>query len=382
MESPESGWQPGPTEGGSGNDSGCQKDATHRGKQDVGAPGVVTLRQVPRSALLPIARLSSWPLALLSPVAFAIAALAVAMAILLPAPASAAKARVVRKASPRTGLIVVRDDELMHAVKRKDRGALERLAERMGPGHLGEALHRPDPAVVEAALAILPLARGAVLQIGTVADLLDSPSPNVAAAAATVLGQLLDGAEPSALDDWEVPPDLVDRACGSLRKLAGRVEAPLAARVATLSALASAASICTATGELAPLLRDPVAAVRRAAILVLRPDERPAASALRDVIRDPERLVASAAVATLCRDEPNENGKSDPPPAAVLELARVMVTARGTPAADAVEMLGCLARTSTPADRQILDQLRRGPASPVRDRASELASASDRLKPQ
>jgi hypothetical protein len=59
-----------------------------------------------------------------------------------------------------------------------------------------------------------------------------------------------------------------------------------------------------------------------------------------------------------------------------------MVMARGTPAADAVEMLGCLARAATPADRQILDQLRRGPASPVRDRASELAGAPDRLQAQ
>jgi hypothetical protein len=307
---------------------------------------------------------------------------------LLPAPASAAKARIVRKASPRTGLIVTRDDELMHAVKKKDRGALERLAERMGPGHLGEALRRPDPAVVEAALAVLPLARGAVLQIGGVAELLDSPNAGLAVSAANVLGQLLDGSEPSALEDWEVPPDLVDRTCGALRALAGRVEAPVASRVAALGALASAATVCTATGELSSLLRDPVAAVRRAAILVLRPEERRAASALREVIRDPERLVASAAVATLCRDEINETGavptaaKGDPPAAPVIELARVMVMARGTPAADAVEMLGCLARAATPADRQILDQLRRGPASPVRDRASELAGAPDRLQAQ
>jgi hypothetical protein len=294
----------------------------------------------------------------------------------------------VRKASPRTGLIITRDDELMRAVKKKDRGALERLAERMGPGHLGEALHRSDPAVVEAALSILPLARGAVLQIGAVAELLDSSSPAVVVAAARVLGQLLDGSEPSAIEDWEVPPDLVDRACGTLRALAGRVEAPASSRVAALTALASAATICTATSELAPLLRDPVASVRRSAILVLHPEERRAASALREVIRDPERLVASAAVATLCRDEgtdaaaPAAPAKGEPPAPPVIELARVMVTARGTPAADAVEMLGCLARASTPADRQILDQLRRGPASPLRDRASELAGSPDRLKAQ
>jgi hypothetical protein len=35
-------------------------------------------------------------------------------------------------------------------------------------------------------------------------------------------------------------------------------------------------------------------------------------------------------------------------------------------------MLDCLAAAGTPADRTLLDELRRGPASPVRDRAVEL----------
>ena len=217
------------------------------------------------------------------------------------------------------------DDELVHAVKKKDRGALERLAERMGPGHLGEALHRSDPAVAEAALVALPLTRGAVLEIGAVTDLLESPNAAISAAAARVLGQLLDGAEPGALDDWEVPPDMVDRACNGLRGLATRPEAAVTARVAAISAVASASVVCpAASGELAALLRDPVPAVRRATALVLRPEERRASSALRDVVRDPERLVVSAAVATLCRDEPADGSgagapfKTDAPPAAVV----------------------------------------------------------------
>ena len=85
-----------------------------------------------------------------------------------------AKPRVARKASVRTGLIMTHDDELVHAVKKKDRGALERLAERMGPGHLGEALHRSDPAVAEAALVALPFTRGGVFQIGAVTERLDA----------------------------------------------------------------------------------------------------------------------------------------------------------------------------------------------------------------
>ena len=300
-------------------------------------------------------------------------------------PALAAKPRVARRASARTGLIVAQDDELVRAVRKRDRGALERLAERMGPAHLGEALLRPDPAVVEAALVALPLARGSVLLIGTVADLLDSANAQLAGTAARVLGQLLDGAEPSALEDWEVPADLVDRACAALRGLAARVEAPVSSRVAALGAVASASSVCTATGELASLLRDPVPAVRRATALVLRPEERRAASALREVIRDPERSVASAAVATLCRGEPVDptaGPRSEAPAPPVVAAARQMVTARGTSIADAVEMMGCLARAATPADRQILDQIRRGAPSPLRDRAADLLGAPDRLKPQ
>ena len=300
-----------------------------------------------------------------------------------------AKAHVVRKASPRTGLIVTHDDELVRAVKRKDRGALERLAERMGPGHLGEALHRSDPAVAEAALAALPLARGAVLEVGAVADLLDSSNTALASSAARVLGQLLDGAEPAAIDDWEVPPDTIERACGALRALATRTEASIMARVAAISAVASASTVCPGGWDLTSLLRDPVAAVRRATALVLRPEERRAAGALRDVVHDPERLVVSAAVATLCRAETVDGVdgappavKTEAPAAPVIEMARMMASSRGTPVADAVEMLGCLARIGTPADRQILEQLRRGPPSPLRDRAAELMGVPDRPTPQ
>jgi hypothetical protein len=313
--------------------------------------------------------------------------------LLVATPALAAKPRAARKASLRTGLIVTRDEELVRVVRTKDRGAIERLAERMGPSHLGEALLRPDPMVVGSALVALPLARGAVLLIGTVADLLDSSNAALAATAARVLGELLDGAEPGALEDWEVPSDQVDHACGALRELAQRVEAPVSSRVAALAAVASAATVCTATGELASLLRDPVPAVRRATALVLHPDERRAASALREVIRDPERSVASAAVATLCRGEPvdpgslpssspGSSGKAEAPAQPVVEAARIMVVGRGTPVADAVEMLGCLARAGTPADHRILDQLRRGADSPLRDRAAELAGANDKLKAQ
>jgi hypothetical protein len=123
--------------------------------------------------------------------------------------------------------------------------------------------------------------------------------------------------------------------------------------------------------------------------LVLRPAERRSASAYRDVIRDPDPSVASAAVAALCRSDGREGGagggapvKSEPIPAPLLEVARTLVMAQGTPSEDAVEILGCVARSASPADRQIVDQLRRGAPSPLRDRAVELAESPDRLKPR
>lgn len=308
-------------------------------------------------------------------------ALAIALAAVACGSISAvasARPRAGRKANPRTGLLVAREEELVRAVKKKDRGAIERLAERMGPARLADALHRTDPAIVGAALVALPFTRGTVTLIGTVADLLESPDAVVAGAAAGALGELLDGTEPARLDEWEVPPDQVLRACGGLRTLAARVEAPVPSRLAALAAIGDAATICTATGELSALLRDPVPAVRRATALVLRPEERRAASAFRDVIRDPDPTVAAAAVAAVCRADV----KLDPTLQQATEAARVLVAARATPPEDAVDMLGCLARASTPADQQILDQLRRGPPSPLRDRAVELGSRPGELKPR
>lgn len=324
------------------------------------------------------------------------AALAAILTCLLASHGGWAKARASRRASLRTGLLLTHDDELVRAVKKKDRSAIERLAARMGPAHLGEALRRSDPIVARAALVAVPLAEGAPLLTGAVADLLDASDPSLAIAAAGVLGQLLDGTAPDALDEWEVPSDAIGRACGGLRALASRVEAPAPSRLAALGAIAKASTVCTATGELAPLLRDPVAAVRRATALVLRPEERRAASAFRDVIHDADPTVASAAVAAVCRAEgyPDDGrlgggasgggpaGRLDPMLQQTVEAARSLATARTTPPEDAVEMLSCLARAATPADRQILDQLRMGAPSPLRERAAELAGAPDRLKPR
>jgi hypothetical protein len=302
------------------------------------------------------------------------------LAVLLAKPAAGAS----RRALARTGRVATPFAALVKAARKNDRAALERLATRTGPARLLEALQSNEPGVAAASLAVIPLVRGRVLLAGAVAERLDAQDPDLAAGAARALGQLLDGASPSELDEWEVPPDVVGRACNGLRGLAARLEAPPRARLAALDALASARTVCTASADLPSLLRDPVPAVRRAAALLLPPRERPVAAALRDAIRDPDPQVASAAVAAVCRAEAaagTSPRKGDPLLDQSTAAARALVPAKSTPPEDAVEMLACLAAAGTPADRAVIDQLRAGPPSPLRDRAAELADIP-RVKPE
>jgi hypothetical protein len=61
--------------------------------------------------------------------------------------------------------------------------------------------------------------------------------------------------------------------------------------------------------------------------------------------------------------------------ASVAESARTLIVGPATAPEDAVEMLACLS-PPTPADARVLDQLRRGSPSALRDRAIELIEAS------
>jgi hypothetical protein len=302
------------------------------------------------------------------------------------APASLAaskKAAAGAGAPGRTGRMATPMASLVKAVRKNDRAALERLAARLGPARLEEALAGNDAAVAEAALAAIPLLRARVLLTSAVAARLEAPDAKLAAAAARALGELFDGTAPTALDEWEVPPDVIARACERLRALASRLEAPVPARLAALDALASAREVCTASAELTPLLRDPVPAVRRAAALTLQPRERMVAAAMKDAIHDPDPKVASAAVASVCRAQAQIGAAK--PDALVGEstaAARTLVAVKATPPEDAVEMLACVAAAHTPADRALLDQLRAGPPSPLRDRAAELLEEGARVRPE
>ena len=204
----------------------------------------------------------------------------------------------------------------MKAHKRGDQAALARAADRMGLVRLGEAIASRQPGVGEAALAALPLAHGGVLLVGAATDQVAVSDWPRAAAAASALGALLDGAVPTALEEWEVPPDVVARACAALRALAWRSDAALATRLAALDAVAAAVPSCGSGADLAPLARDGTPALRRAAMMVAAAGaERE--TVLRDGIADGDRGVAAAATAAACRIEARTgpNGKTEPPPA-------------------------------------------------------------------
>jgi hypothetical protein len=297
------------------------------------------------------------------------------LVLALPAAVAAAAPRPgrARGANGRTGRATPPLSELVRAARKNDRASLERLAARLGVARLGEGVAGADASVAEAALMATPLARGGVLLAGTVAGRLDASDPVVVTAAARTLGALLAGDAATELADWEVPPDVVARACGGLRALAALASAPLPSRLAALDALASARTTCVGDAAVVPLLRDGAPEIRRAAALSLSPADPAAAAALRAGFTDPAPAVASACVATVCASTPSVlRRKGDVLAAAAEAAARTLAVAPSTAPEDAVDMLACLAAGGTPADRAALATLRAGAPSPVRDAAALL----------
>src|SRR5579872_3391960 len=157
-----------------------------------------------------------------------------------PAASGSGKAHRAQEINPRTGMAVPAFDQLVRAVKQRDRGATQRIVARMGPGRLRQGLGETDRRVVLAVLAAAPGARGAVLLAEAVADLTSSSDPAVAAAAAHTLGELMDGDAPAELEAWDVPSDVVVHACAALHAAATRGLAAVRVRLAALGALGDA----------------------------------------------------------------------------------------------------------------------------------------------
>jgi HEAT repeat protein len=280
-----------------------------------------------------------------------------------------------RGVNARTGRATPPFSELVRAARKNDRAALERLAGRFGVARLGEGARSADVAVAQAALETIPFARGGVLLAGVVAERLGASEPTLAVAAARTLGALFAGDAPGALAEWEVPADVVTGACGGLRALAARVDAPVSSRLAALDALAATQTNCAAMPELVGLLRDPAPEVRRAAALLLPAGDPRAVPALRAGLSDSDPGVSAACAASVCRRvDPAARARSaaDALVAQATTTARALVTAPETRPEDAVEMLACVAAAGTAADRALLEKLRADVTTPVGARAAEL----------
>jgi len=295
----------------------------------------------------------------------------------LAAPAHAVSER--RHIDARTGMLEVPLEELVVAVKRKDRAEIGRVAERIGPARLAEALRRADAPGVQAALTGIVTLPGRTRLIGAVTELLSVSDANVAAAAARALGEILAPVTIAELDDWDVPVDQVNTACGALRATVLLPANATAARLAALEAMGDSLTVCRPLPDLVTLLRDPTPSIRRAAALVMGPQQRLATGGFAQGTRDVDPGVATASVAAICEAmaEPAswpKGGVREPIWEQTRQLARRLAVAPSTPADDAVEMLDCLDPTLA-SDRQLLDGMRAHKKTPLGERAAAILAS-------
>lgn len=281
---------------------------------------------------------------------------------------------------PRTALTAVPPGPLVDAVARGDRAEISRLAERLGPARLEALLASEDRTVARAALEATATLEGNVRLLGAVTRLVGTPAGPLAERAAQVLGAMLGPEDPRKLDDYETPPDEVNRACATLAAAAMAHLDSVPVRVAALEALAEAHMVCAESHGLAVLTDDVWPEVRRALLLSPRAAQIRPPAEMAALTRDPVPKVAGAAGALWCRQHVASLRKG--PMAADLRrrLAqlRTLVLIEDTPPEDAIDMLPCLALSPEPEDQRALEILRKRRASPVSDRARELGGDKSR----
>jgi hypothetical protein len=292
-----------------------------------------------------------------------------------------AQAAEHRRVDPRTGLLEVPVDELVVAVRHKDRAEIGRVAERLGPARLAQALRRPDASTVNAAMVGLLAIPGRARLLSALTDLVAGGDPGFTATALHAMGEILAPLTVSDLDDWEIPPDVVHAACAAMRTTLAVPANSTVNRLAAIDAMADASAACATVvppPELAALLQDPTPAIRRAAALMLRPQQRLATGGFASGIRDIDKSVMGASVAALCELIAVRGGPAAVPASArepiweqTRQTARRIINAPDTSADDAVQMLDCLDPTLA-SDRQMLLRIRERRRTPMGDRAAEV----------
>src|SRR3569623_2144421 len=178
------------------------------------------------------------------------------------------------------------------------------------------------------------------------------------------------------LDDWDVPADVVGTACGALRAAAVLPTNATLTRLAALEAMGDSLMVCRPLPDLIGLLKDPTPSIRRAAALLMRPQQRLATGGFAQGTRDVDPGVASASVAAICEAmaEPAawpKGGLREPIWEQTRQLARRLAVAPATPADDAVEMLDCLDPTLA-SDHQLLEGMRAHKKTPLGERAAAI----------
>ena len=311
------------------------------------------------------------------------AVLAVLTALAAPAPAASGSAgksaRTSRQPNPRTGRLMPAFAELVKAYKRGDRAALARVADRMGPVRLGEAVASRDPGVGEAALEALPLAHGGLLLIGAATEQIGVADwPRGGGGGDARSGRCSTARCRRRSRSGTSRPTWSRARATALRALAWRSDAAVATRLAALDAVARPRRAAVAgrtwrrsrgTGRGDAAGGDMVAAGAASARRCC---------ATRSATRD--RSVSAAATAAACRIEARTGQQRQGRAARRRRRSRRRARwrrPRRRRAEDAVEMLDCLAAAGTPADRALLDELQRRPAvAPARSRRRARGAAA------
>ncbi len=261
----------------------------------------------------------------------------------------------------RTGLYDLPLSNLRKADEREDRVELARVAARLGPARVGEALQDRDRRIVLAALDAVPLLTSGVLLLDGVLPLLTSTDEAIRGRAVGAAAALLATTDAVRLASFEVPEETTQAICQALARVAANESETLSTRLLAVQGLADAPVACAVARKAedlaASLLASREPEIRRAAVLVLLPMTAPA-SALLAATRDPDGEVAAAAGARLC-----ERRATNPPLAAEPPL-RKLALASGALPEDVIGILPCLANSPDPADHKALDDLQdTGPAA-------------------
>jgi hypothetical protein len=275
-----------------------------------------------------------------------------------------------------TGLFEPPLDELERSFERGDRAEVARWAERIGPARLSGLLRGSDRGFVVAGLAAAAALRGSARLLEAATPIASSADPALAENAVRALGTMLDGSDPRSLEEWDIPRDTVARACRALVDAATRAGSAQTVRLAALDALTESSAFCPAAA-LGRLLSDTTPAVRRAAVMALRPRDNLTIPELQKAIADSDSGVVSAAAVAWCRHRlvlPAATALAT----SMLPLLRALALSESTTVEDAVEVMPCLAGSSDPADRKAIEQLKRSKVPLLRTRAEELGGGASR----